>query len=58
MMIEQLYFLPFCPIFQILHDIEERAPGLKRQREEYDQVMESLKAMEKLVEDEHQVSML
>ena len=41
---------------KILHDIEERAPGLKRQREDYERVVESHKALEQMLDHERQMN--
>ena len=42
--------------FQILSDIEERAPSMKRERDEYVHAVESLKSLEQMVEEERELN--
>jgi hypothetical protein len=41
---------------QILIDIEERAPAMKRQRDEYEHAMASLKSLEQMLEEERDLN--
>ena len=43
-------------LIQVLHDIEERAPALKRQREEHEQAMQSLQSLESMMETEREMN--
>ena len=46
----------FHSYFKILQDIEIRAPAMKRQREEYDHAVETMKTLEGFLEEERELN--